>query len=182
MRTHIALIRGINVGRSPRIPMIELRSLCSKLGWQDVQTWIQSGNVIFRSAETPRRLERQLEAALPGAFAVSASVVIRDAATWLSYVHGNPFRKASEATPNLVMLAVSQELPAAGALAQLRERADAERLEQVGDVLWIHYADGAGRSRLTPGLLDRAVGSPTTTRNWRTVWKLAELARAPVTR
>ena len=60
----------------------------------------------------------------------------------------------------------------------LREHAlSGERIVQVGDGLWIHYAGGVGRSKLSPALLDRLVGSPVTARNWRTVLKLDELAR-----
>ena len=79
--------------------------------------------------------------------------------------------------PNLVMLALSREPPDPSTVDRLRERATAgERIERVGDALWIHYAGGAGRSKLAPGGLDRVVGSPVTTRNWRTVLKLGELA------
>lgn len=70
--------------------------------------------------------------------------------------------------------------PRDDAVDGLRERAvNGERVRRVGDVLWIHYPGGAGRSKLSPGLLDRFVGSPVTTRNWRTVRKLAELAGIP---
>ena len=57
----------------------------------------------------------------------------------------------------------------------LHRAADGERITRVGDALWIHYAGGAGRSKLSPAILDRAAGSPVTTRNWRTVLKLAEM-------
>ena len=175
-RTCIALLRGINVGRSTRIPMAELRSLCEELGWRDVRTYIQSGNVIFQSDQPARKLEGQLEAALPDAFGVTASVIVIDADALAEHARGNPFPEESAATPNLVMLALSKEPPAGDALERLRERAGTERLECVGDAIWIHYPDGAGRSRLTPGMFDRAVGSPVTTRNWRTVTKLLELS------
>lgn len=62
------------------------------------------------------------------------------------------------------------------AVARLRERATVEQIERSGDALWIHFAGGSGRSKLTPALLDRAAGSPVTTRNWRTVLKLEDLA------
>lgn len=177
-RTFVALLRGINVGGSTRIPMAGLRTLCESLGWQDVQTYIQSGNVIFRTAARAPRLAQQLEAELPGAFGVDARVIVRTAEDWHAYAQGNPFTEEAQHSPNLVMLALARDTPAPDAVERLRERASRERIERAGDALWIHYPDGAGRSRLTPGLLDRAVGSATTTRNWRTVTKLDELARA----
>jgi uncharacterized protein (DUF1697 family) len=172
----VALLRGINVGRGKRIPMADLRTLCERLGWTAVRTYIQSGNVIFRAEGTAQSLSTRLENALPPAFGVTASVITISTDELVRHSHGNPFSEESRVAPNLVLLALSKEPPADDALDELRRRAGTERLERVGDALWIHYADGAGRSRLTPGLLDRAIRSPTTTRNWRTVMKLVELA------
>jgi uncharacterized protein (DUF1697 family) len=171
----VALLRGINVGTSPRIPMADLRTLCEGLGWRDVQSYIQSGNLVFRAAGRVHSLEKQLEDALPDAFGVAPSVIIRTSAQWLAYPATNPFIDEVRDAPNLVMLALSKQPIADDAVEKLRARATSERIERAGDALWIHYGDGAGRSKLTPGLLDRAVGSPTTTRNWRTVMKLCEM-------
>jgi len=176
--TSIALLRGINVGGRTRIPMAELRALCAGLGWEDVRTYIQSGNVVFRAGAAAPALEEALERAVERRFGFPVPVIVRAAAEWPAYVEGNPFPEASGAEPNRVMLALSKAPPREEAVEGLRERAaDGERIERVGDALWIHYAQGSGRSKLTPALLDRAAGSPVTTRNWRTVLQLGELAR-----
>ena len=173
----IALLRGINVGGHNRVPMPELRALCGDLGWEDVESYIQSGNLVFRAAGRATGLEGVLERAIERRFDLSVSVLVRPAADWPGYVGGNPFPRASKDEPNLVMLALSKEPPRQDAIDRLRERAaDGERIEQVGDALWIHYAGGSGRSKLSPSVLDRLAGSPVTTRNWRTVLKLEELA------
>ena len=173
----LCLIRGINVGGHNRIPMAGLRTLCTDLGWTDVQTYIQSGNLFFRAGAAPAHLEAQLERGIERHFGVSAAVLVRSAAEWQAYLQANPFPESSRREPNLVMLALSREPPDPSTVDRLRERATAgERIERVGDALWIHYAGGAGRSKLAPGGLDRVVGSPVTTRNWRTVLKLGELA------
>src|SRR5690606_39011865 len=79
--------------------------------------------------------------------------------------------------PNLVMLALSKAPLREGVVDELREHAtNGERIHLAGDALWIHYVGGVGRSKISPGLLDRIVGSPVTTRNWRTAVKLAEMA------
>lgn len=175
----ICLIRGINVGGRNMVPMAELRQVCADLGWADVHTYIQSGNLIFRSASAPRSLEDELERAVERRFGVAASVLVRTAAEWQLYMKNNPYADACRREPNLVMLALSKALPRSEAVSALRSRASSgERVERVGDALWIHYPAGAGRSKLSPGLLDRFVGSPVTTRNWRTVVKLGELAAA----
>ena len=92
-------------------------------------------------------------------------------------MRGNPYPDASESAPNAVMLALSKAPPRPDAVEKLRERASThERIVQVGNALWIHYGDGMAKSKLAPSLLDRVVGSAVTTRNWRTVLKLQELA------
>jgi uncharacterized protein (DUF1697 family) len=177
--TQIALLRGINVGGRNTVAMSALRELCAGLGWRDVQTYINSGNVIFRADAPPAELELALEAALASSFGLTIAVVVRPAAAWPGYLAGNPFPGESEREPNLVMLALSKAPPRPDAVDALRERAGAgEQVAGAGDALWIHYGAGAGRSKLAPALLDRLVGSPVTTRNWRTALKLAELAGA----
>lgn len=175
--TFIALLRGINVGGHNRIPMAELRSICARLGWTEVRTYIQSGNLIFRAVGGDgAELERELEQAVERGFGLSIPVVVRTAADWSRLVGGNPYSAASEREPNRVMLALSKAPPRADAVDGLHARAaDDERVTRVGDALWIHFAQGTGRSRLSPALLDRLVGSPVTMRNWRTALKIEEL-------
>lgn len=173
----IALLRGINVGGHNRVPMPELREVCEDLGWSDVQTYIQSGNVIFRAGTPLSGVADSLEQAIMRRFELSIPVIVRDAADWAAYIDGNPFPSASCDEPKLVMLALSKQPPVPGAAELLQQRAAGdERIEQVGDALWIHYAAGVAGTKLSPGLLDRVVGSPVTTRNWRTALKLGELA------
>lgn len=175
----IALLRGINVSGRNKIPMPELRAVCAELGWRDVQTYIQSGNLLFGADAPAAQLEAELEQAITRRFELSIPVIVRAAAGWPAYVRGNPFPKASEREPNLVMLTLSKAPPRPGALEGLRERAaGGERLAQVGDALWVHYPAGAGATKLSPAVFDRLVGSPVTARNWRTVLKLAELSDA----
>ncbi len=174
--TFIALLRGINVGGHNKIPMPELRSICADLGWDDVQSYIQSGNLVFKAGTTPANLEDELERAIERRFGLSIPVIVRAGTDWSAYVKGNPYPQASQSEPNLVMLTFSKAPPKQDAVDGLRERAlNNERIVQVGDALWIHYGGGVGKSKLSPALLDRLVGSPVTTRNLRTVLKLDEL-------
>jgi uncharacterized protein (DUF1697 family) len=177
----IALLRGINVTGNNKIPMPELRALCAEAGWGDVRSYIQSGNLIFRADSAPTELEAELERAIAGRFSLTIPVIVRAAAAWPAYVADNPFPEASEHEPNLVMLALAKKPPRAGAVEGLRERAaNGERIEGAGDAIWVHYPEGAGRSKLSPALFDRLAGSPVTARNWRTVLKLGELAGQPL--
>ena len=179
MGRNIALLRGINVGGRTSIPMAELRALCESLGWKEVQTYIQSGNVVFDVKGAAASLEAQLEEAVERKFGIAIPVLVRSAGAWHALVAANPFHEAAEAEPNRVMLSLSKRPPAAGAAAAIQERArNGERVEDSGGTLWIHYPGGAGTSKLTPALLDRLAGSPVTARNWRTVVKLAEMVEA----
>jgi uncharacterized protein (DUF1697 family) len=173
----IALLRGINVSGSNKILMEELRSLCAGLGWVDVQSYIQSGNLIFKASAAPENLETALEEAIQRHFGLSIPVIVRPAADWPRIVEGNPFPEASQREPNRIMLALTKFPPKTGAATKLQERAqNGERVLQVGDALWVYYPGGSGRSKLSPALFDRLAGSPVTARNWRTVLKLNELA------
>lgn len=180
MSTCIALLRGINVGGHNKIPMAELRELCEELGLGDVQSYIQSGNLVFTAKDPPHRLETRIEQAIEKTFGLKIDVIVRTAAQWPEYLKNNPLSEACAKEPSLVMLALSKKPPKTDTVTALRERAAAdERIEAGGGAIWIHYGSGMGRSKLSPAVLDRLVGSSVTTRNWRTILKLAELAGVP---
>ncbi len=177
MSTFIALLRGINVGGRNKIAMPELRSLCAGLGWEDVQSYIQSGNLVFKASAPESSLEGELERSIDRRFGLSIPVIVRAAEDWPAYVRSNPYRDASQEEPNVVLLALAKAPPKRGVVEALAEQAaGGERITQVGDALWIHYRSGIGRSKLSPTLLDRLVGSAVTARNWRTVLKLGKMS------
>lgn len=151
--------------------------LCGELGWENVATYIQSGNVVFEAAGRAAALEAALEHIIEHRFGSSTPVIIRSAAVWDAYPASNPFGEAAEKEPNRLMLMLSKQPPGEGAAAALQERAKAgERLKLRDDALWIHYPNGAGTSKLSPSLMNRLVGSPVTARNWNTVLKLQAMA------
>ncbi len=172
----IALLRAVNVG-GRKLPMAELRSLCGELGWEEVETYIQSGNVVFSAPGNPVQLEAALHKAIKERFGMEVPVMVRKAAQWASYVDANPFPNVGREEPNRLHILVSKAPPAVDAAGKLTERAQAgESVKAAGGVLWLYYPNGAGTSKLTPSLIDRACGSPSTARNWRTVLKLREMA------
>jgi len=177
MKTFIGLLRGINVGGNNKISMAELRALGEKMGWENVQTYIQSGNIVFSASGKAAALEMELERAIVKRFGLSIPVVARAAADWPAYIKSNPFLGACKKDPHLVMLCLAKTSPKSDAAKALRQRAAAgERIEQIGDALWIHFPNGVARSKLSPALLDRVTGSSVTARNWLTVLKLQEMA------
>jgi uncharacterized protein (DUF1697 family) len=175
MTTFIALLRGINVGGKNKIAMADLRQLCESLGYRDVQTYIQSGNVVFTGTDAAA-IESTLERAIAAHFGLAIPVIARTAQQWPGYLKCNPFLAVSQREPNHLLMGLSKSRPAQGAVAALCERAArGELVEIAGDALWIFYAGGVARSKLSPALIDRVVGSSVTARNWRTVQQLAAM-------
>jgi uncharacterized protein (DUF1697 family) len=175
MTRRVALLRAVNVG-GRKLPMAELRALCEKLGWSDVATYVQSGNVVFSAAGNSAELEEALEAAIAGRFGFEAPAFVRTSAEWKSYASANPFPREAAETPNRLLLYVPKKPPAREAESAIQGRAaDREVVKRSGEALWIHYPDGSGRSKLTPSLIDKAIGSPATSRNYRTVVTLQEM-------
>jgi uncharacterized protein (DUF1697 family) len=171
----VALLRAVNVG-GRKLPMAELRALCAGLGWTDVATYIQSGNIVFTAPGKADTIETMLEKVIAREFGLEVPVIVRTRAEWAEYPAGNPFPKEAKDEPNRLMLVVAKRPPAAGAAEAIEARAKAgERVRQAGGALWIHYPQGAGTSKLTPSLIDRATGSPGTARNYNTVMKLEEM-------
>jgi len=156
--------------------MADLRKLCTRAGWQQVATYIQSGNVVFESPGNASMLEDTLEGEIRVRFGFEASVLIRSAEQWGRICQANPFPQASEAEPSRVALALPKNPIPGSVAAEIGSAAvNSERVEQAGGALWIHFPEGSGHSKITPALLDRLAGSPVTTRNWRTVNRLREM-------
>ncbi|HEX8643074.1 MAG TPA: DUF1697 domain-containing protein [Allosphingosinicella sp.] len=175
MGRHVGLLRAVNVG-GRKLAMAELRAVCADLGWTEVATYIQSGNVVFSAAGAREAIERQLEDAIAARFGMDVPVVVRTAAEWRLYAPTNPFPRAAADEPNRLMMLLSKLPPAAGAGDALQARAAAgEEVRRAGDAIWIHFPQGSGTSKLTPAFIDRAIGSPATSRNYRTVLTLGEM-------
>jgi len=171
----VALLRAVNVG-GRRLPMAELRALCAELGWSDVATYIQSGNLVFTAPGKAEEIEAVLEKAIAQRFGLDVPVIVRSKAEWARYPGLNPFPEVAEESPAKLHILLSKRPPAKDAAETIQARARAgEQVRQVGDAVWFHYPQGAGTSKLTPSLIDRAIGSPGTARNFNTALKLLEM-------
>jgi uncharacterized protein (DUF1697 family) len=176
-KTFVALLRGINVGGKSLISMAELRALFSLLGFEDVATYIQSGNVVFRSTTADEgAVVAKLEREIAGAFAVSPSVLLRTPGELEAIAASNPFlsRKADLSKLHVVFL---DRAPAASAAAELDpERSTPDEFALEGRELFLHLPNGAGRSKLKLDYFERVLGVRATQRNWNTLLKLIELS------
>jgi uncharacterized protein (DUF1697 family) len=168
MTVYVALLRAINVGGSGKLPMTALAALCTDLGFAEVRTYIQSGNVVFTSRKGEAAVQKALEGALAGALGKPADVAVRTAAEMAAARDGNPFAKAAPAKVGVAFL--SRRLPKSA----LKEMVIPGKEEVVlgAREVYIHFPDGMGRSKLK---LPKAWG-PATVRNINTVGRLAAMA------
>jgi len=176
LNTCIALFRGINVGGSHLLPMKELKAVFEKCGCADVQTYIQSGNVIFRSrVSDAARLEKQLTAAVSSSHGFEPRVLVLSRGELESAAAGNPFPEADE-NPKSLHLFFLAERPKKPDLKSLEAlKAKTERFALKGKVFYLHTPDGFGASKLAQRA-ERFLGVEATARNWRTVTTLLEMA------
>lgn len=175
MGTWIALLRGINVGGANRLPMAELRGELERLGLDRVETYIQSGNIVFGSdAGSADQLAERIEAAIEDAHGFRPRVLVLSAARLREAMQSNPF-PAAEAEPKTLHLYFLAERPVDVDLSALEEVASpAERFELGDGVFYLHTPDGYGRSKLA-SRAEKLLGVPATARNWRTVTRVQEL-------
>ena len=169
MPVFVALLRAINVGGTGKLLMTELAALCEEAAFSDVKTYIQSGNVVFRTRLSQAKARATLEKALSKKLGTPASAVLRSADELEALLEQNPFKAHP---PNRVLVLFMNEAPAPAAVAAVVSP-DGEQLHLAGQDLYVYYPNNMGRSKLK---LPFAKGS--TARNVNTVTKLAAMARA----
>jgi len=179
MSNYVSLLRGINVGGHNKILMAELRAVYAQLGLDPVRTYIQSGNVVFGGGKgSASAMARTLEKAITDAFGFEVPVVIRTSAEMERVVAGNPFL-AEGADPSTLSVAFLGSAPSESAAAAMAAyTVGPDELRVVGLEAYLHYPEGQARTKLTPTFMERSLGVIGTTRNWRTVNTLLDMARA----
>jgi uncharacterized protein (DUF1697 family) len=189
MASHVALLRGINVGGRNKVPMADLREVVTSLGHTGVTTYIQSGNVLFSTADTDTAaLAAALEAAIEERFGIWASVVVLSRDELAQVLAGNPY--AGEPNPKLVhVVFLNAEPPGelvdriGAAESTAAAKGSRDTVQAVGPALFLHTPDGYGTSELAQNVF-RIISAPTgkkkpdlgaTARNWATATKLLSL-------
>ena len=168
MPVFVSLIRGINVGGNKMIRMEDLRAIHESLGFKNVRTFLQSGNVVFKAAKAdPKKIEAAIEKKLK----MDVSVIVRTADELRDAIARSPFSLEGRTPGWLLIMFLSAEPK--GTLPPV---AAPEEAHLSGRELYLYYGNGAGRSKLSGALLERKLGVVGTARNWNTVTKLLELA------
>jgi uncharacterized protein (DUF1697 family) len=177
MTTYIALLRGINMGGHNKIAMADLRDFVSALGFDDVRTVLQSGNIVFRGrTRAPSSLEKLFETETAKRFGIDTRVMVRSAAEWEKIVAGNPFPDEAKSDPAHLAVVFLKDKPARKYLDVLKACITGrEYFHASGRELYAVYPDGFAGSKFTMPLIDSKLGTRGTARNWNTVLKLAGL-------
>jgi uncharacterized protein (DUF1697 family) len=180
MTVQVALLRAVNVGGQGKVAMTDLRALCERLGYADVRTVVQSGNLVFQTDEEGGRvLERRLEQALQEQLGLRSDVMVRAGEEWLEVLRHNPFPDVASADPAHLAAICLKQAPTEAALATLRNAVKGpEEIQAWEAQLYVTYPDGMGRSKLTGTLIESKLGTRGTARNWNTVAKLGQLVES----
>jgi uncharacterized protein (DUF1697 family) len=178
VQTFAALLRGINVGGKAKIPMTELRATLSSLGLEDVVTYIQSGNAVFRAPTSDERaVATEIERAIVGAFGHDVAVLLRTHDELARVEKDTPY-PVDDAEPTRIHVVFLDEEPARTAIARLDpDRSPGDEFAVLGREVYLRLPNGLGRSKLTIDWFERGLGVRATARNWNTLRKLIELTR-----
>jgi uncharacterized protein (DUF1697 family) len=173
---HVVLLRGINLGSRNRVSMPKLRAVLEEAGFDDVRTYLQSGNVVLSSPKKADDVRRACERLISKELGLDVDVVVRSRAQLAAVVKRNPLGKVAK-NPKRYQVSFLAGKPPAGLKKKLdAAAAEKERFVVAGREVYAWHPEGAARSKLWTLLAGRQLGVTATSRNWTTVTKLLELA------
>ena len=175
---YIALIRGINIGRNKRIKMADLVKTLESLGFKNVKTYLQSGNVIFEHDSTDIwEIARSIERKIGETFSFSVDVIIRTKDELENTVKGNPFIKEPDIELDNLHVTFLSDIPDQKTVLNLDiNKAENEKFEIIGREVYLYCPNGYARTKLKNDMFEKKLNTTATTRNWKTTNKLLELS------
>ena len=178
MAVHIVLLRGINIGPRNRIAMPALREALEEAGFDNVRTYVQSGNVVLESTAKPDEVQRKVEALIEKEFGLEIAVVVRTKAQLAAVVKKNPLGKVAKNPKTYQVTFLAKKLPAKAVSALEEAATQDEQLVVAGREVYAWHPEGVARSKLWAKLAGQGLGVTGTSRNWTTVEALLELTDA----
>src|ERR1700732_549408 len=174
----ISMLRGVNVGGHNKIKMDALRALCESLKLRDPRTYVQSGNVVFRTEERDLgRLAKRLESEIERSFGFRPDVIFRTTAELRKAIARNPFALRRGIEPSRLLVIFLANDPGQEARDQvLTIKTDPEELRIDGREIYIYYPNGLARPKLSWTVIEKTLKTRGTGRNWNSVTKLLEMA------
>lgn len=176
MKTYLALLRGINVSGQKLIKMEDLRARLSSAGFENVATYIQSGNIVFDSTTPKPKLAGKIQSVLQSSYGFSAEVIVIDKTDLRSIVAASPFNPEPETGKKKKYVTFLSEVPSAEALKVWNGTdISPDNAIHKDKALYLTYADSAANTKLDNKLIEKKLGVVATTRNWNTTLKLLEM-------
>ena len=176
MTTFISILRGINVSGQKKIQMADLRALFEDLGFQNVTTFIQSGNVIFKTEEA-LDLSLRIEKEIFKRYRFNVPVILRTSDEMIAILETNPFIQENHIDTDRLYLTFLAESPRQELITKVEVmNFNPERFVVVGREIYLYCPEGYGRTKLNNNFFEKKLDITATTRNWKTVNKLSELA------
>ncbi|HEV2468457.1 MAG TPA: DUF1697 domain-containing protein [Candidatus Sulfotelmatobacter sp.] len=174
----ISMLRGVNVGPHNRIKMDELRALYESLKFEDPRTYVQSGNVIFRTKEKRSpQLAKRIQDAIARKFACRPEVILRTVEEMRSAIAASPFAKRKEIEPSKLLVTFLAADPPNEALAAIENlKSHPEEIHLKGREMYIYFPNGIAASKLPWSQVEKHLKVTGTARNWNSVTKMLEIA------
>jgi len=176
--TYVALLRGINVGGHKIIKMDQLRKAFEAIGLQDVKTYVQSGNLVFKAPpQTREALCRRLEKEILAEFRMSVPVIVRTAEEIAKTLQSNPFLQEKGIDTSKLHVTFLSRLPEQAAVRTLDAIASApDRFQCLGQEIYLCCPNGFGGTKLSINVFERLLSVGATTRNWNTLTRLHQIS------
>lgn len=178
MKRRVVLLRGINLGAHKRIAMADLREELRAAGYDEVRTYVQSGNVVLGSETAPEALETELERLISERWGFQVPVIVRTGDELAEVVKRNPLAEVATNPKRYQVSFLSHELDPQAIEGLSSLAAGSERFVAVGRELYAWHPDGVARSKLWAKLAGADLAAKSTARNWTTVENLLEMASA----
>ncbi len=177
MTACVSLFRGINVGGHHKVRMNELKALHESLGFKDVLTYIQSGNVVFTSDDADStRLSKQIEDAFENKFGFRVEVFVRTSTELSDIIEKTPFQNQPDKELKwIVVVFLSHHPDETAQEALFQSYSGPEEIFILGKEMYIYYTNSIGQSKLTQSLLDKKLKTSGTARNWNTILQLQKM-------
>jgi uncharacterized protein (DUF1697 family) len=168
----IALLRAINVAGHQMVSMADLRDMLTKLGFSNVKSLLNSGNLVFDSKKKAPAVEQLLEKECARRLGCATDFFVRSADEVEAIIEANPFRKETKDDPGHVIVMFLKDASDGASLQKAIKGREIARGK--GKQIYIYYPDGVGRSKLTNALIEKTLDTRSTGRNWNTVLKLKD--------
>ena len=177
MQAYVAMLRGVNVTGHNPIKMEQLRGLYDRLGYQKVETYLQSGNIVFQAeTENPALLSKRISESILDSFGFETPVIVRTSKEMETVVANNPFLKEKDVDSSKLHVTFLREVGPENSLKTLEKLATSQDIfYPASREVYLYCPEGYGRTKLSNNAIEKALSVTATTRNWKTTNTLFEM-------